>query len=395
MGILTRRTLITSGITSGITSASAAALAAPSRRYRVAVMGHTGQGNYGHGIDLVWNAFENVSVVAVSDADTAGRAAALQRLNAAQGYADYREMLTRAKPDIVAIGPRSLGEREEMVVAAAEAGAHIFTEKPFARSPIEADRMVEAVRKRNLKLQIAHQMRVSPYMLRAKAMVDAGEIGEMQELRTRGKEDRRAGGEDLMVLGSHLFDMMRFFAGDPKWVTAHVTTDGEELAPQHRREATESLGPVAGNQIGAMFAFGNGVHGYFASRASSQTDPLRFGMWLYGSKGVLFLPMGVYPDGGLFHLPSPSWLPNPQAQWSSVAVQLPAGRQALAQKAGRLISNALLVSDLQDCIQRNGQPCCNEEDGRWTIEMIHGVYQSQNSGSRIAFPLKLRTHSLD
>ena len=255
--------------------------------------------------------------------------------------------------------------------------------------------MVEAVRKKDLKVQIAHQMRVSPYMLRAKAMVDAGEIGEIQEIRTRGKEDRRAGGEDLMVLGSHLFDMMRFFAGNPKWVTAHVTNDGEEVTPRHRREATEPLGSVAGNQIGAMFAFDNGVHGYFASRASSQTDPLRFGMWLYGSKGVLFLPMGVYPEGSLFHLPSPSWLPNRQAQWSTVAAELPADKQALAQRAGRQISNALLVSDLLDCIERDRRPICNEEDGRWTIEMIHGVYQSQTSGSRITFPLKLRTHSLD
>lgn len=384
MGFLTRRSML-----------ACTALAAAPRRFRVAVMGHTGQGNYGHGIDLVWSAFENVNVVAVSDADAAGRAAAIQRIQAPQGYAGYREMLVREKPDVVGVCPRALSEREPMVIAAAEAGAHIFTEKPFGRSPIEADRMVEAVQKKNLKLQIAHQMRVSPYMLRAKAMIDAGEIGEIQEIRTRGKEDRRAGGEDLMVLGSHLFDMMRFFAGNPKWVTAHVTNDGEEVTPRHRREATEPLGFVAGNQIGAMFAFDNGVHGYFASRASPQTDPLRFGMWLYGSKGVLFLPMGVYPEGALFHLPSPSWLPNRQAQWSSLAVELAADKQTLAQKAGRQISNALLVSDLLDCIERDRRPICNEEDGRWTIEMIHGVYQSQISGSRISFPLKLRTHSLN
>ena len=94
---------------------------------------------------------------------------------------------------------------EQMVIAAAEAGAHIFTEQPFARTPLEADLIVQPVRKNNVKLQVAHQMRVSPYTLRATAMVEAGEIGDIQEVRTRGKEDRRAGVEDLIVLGSHPF----------------------------------------------------------------------------------------------------------------------------------------------------------------------------------------------
>jgi predicted dehydrogenase len=226
-------------------------------------------------------------------------------------------------------------------------------------------------------------------------MVEAGEIGDIQEVRTRGKEDKRAGGEDLMVLGPHLFDMMRFFLGDPKWVMAHVTSNGEELGPQHVMQPTEPIGPVAGNQITATYAFRNGVHAYFASRASAQTDPLRFGMWLYGSKGVLFLPMAIYPEGGLFHLPSPSWLPDSRTQWKRIEVTLDPAGQAMASRAGRLVANALLVSDLLQSIQHDRKPCCNEEDGRWTIEMVHGVYQSQKRGGRIDFPLKLRSHALE
>ena len=167
-------------------------------------------------------------------------------------------MLRVEKPDLVGIGPRWLDQREEMVTASAEAGAHIYTEKPFARTPAEADRMVEAVRKNKVKLQIAHQMRTSPYTLRAKAMIDAGEIGAIQEVRVRGKEDKRAGGEDMMVLGSHLFDMLRYFLGNPKWVVSHVTSNGEEMRAKHVTKPTEPLGPIAGNQIAAMFAFANG-----------------------------------------------------------------------------------------------------------------------------------------
>ena len=46
------------------------------RHFTVAVIGHTGRGDYGHGLDVVWRAFDNVQIVAVADADEKGRAAA-------------------------------------------------------------------------------------------------------------------------------------------------------------------------------------------------------------------------------------------------------------------------------------------------------------------------------
>ncbi len=365
---------------------AATAIANPAKKYRVAVIGHTGHGNYGHGIDVVWNAFPNMEVVAVADADSTGRESGQKRTRAARSYADYREMLRKEKPDLVGIGPRWLDERVEMVTAAAEAGAHIYMEKPFAKTLAEADRMVDSVQKNKVKLQIAHQMRTSPHTLRAKAMIDAGEIGSIQEVRVRGKEDRRAGGEDLMVLGSHLFDMLRYFLGDPQWVVSHVTTDGEEMSSKHVKQPTEPIGPIAGTQIGAMFAFRNGVHGYFASRATDQTDPLRFGTWWYGSKGVIFLPNAIYPDGGLYVLRSPAWLPNERTQWERIETK--------PDREGPEIANALMVADLVRAIERNGKPCCNEEDGRWTIEMVHSIYQAQKTGSRVTFPLQSRKHPL-
>lgn len=374
---------------------ASAAVANTGKKYRVAVIGHTRRGDYGHGIDLVWKGFENMEVVAVADTDADGRAAAVARLHARRGYADYREMLRVEKPALVGIGPRWLDQREEMVTAAAEAGAHIYTEKPFAKTLAEADRIVEAVRSNKVKLQVAHQMRISPYTLRAKAMVDAGEIGAIQEVRVRGKEDRRAGGEDMVVLGSHLFDMLRYFLGDPKWVSAHVTSNGEEISSKHLTQPTEPIGPVAGNQISAVFAFDQGIHGYFASRASDQTDPLRFGIWLYGSKGVLFLPNAIYPGGGLYVLRSPAWLPDERTRWERVEVKADLAGKGIPSEKFPQLANALMVADLVRSIESNSKPCCNEDDGRWTIEMIQGVYQAQSSGDRVSLPLRSRKHPLE
>lgn len=372
---------------------AAKGLAAPTKKYRVAVIGHTGHGNYGHGIDTVWTAFKQFEVVAIADADESGRLSAVTRTRAKRNYSDYREMLRTEKPDLVGIGPRWLDQRVEMVTAAAEVGAHIYTEKPFARTPAEADRMVDAVRKNKVKLQIAHQMRSSPYTLRAKAMIDGGEIGAVQEVRVRGKEDRRAGGEDMMVLGSHLFDMLRYFLGDPKWVMSHVTSNGEELAAKHVTKPTEPLGPIAGNQIASMFAFAGGIHGYFASRYSDQTSPLRFGTWLYGSKGVLFLPNAIYPDGGLYLLRSPAWLPDERNRW--VKIDAKPDLADLGITSEHEIANALMVADLLSAIEHDSRPSCNEEDGRWTIEMVHGIYQAQKSRDRVYFPLQSRNHALE
>jgi predicted dehydrogenase len=150
-------------------------------------------------------------------------------------------MLAKEKPDLVSIGPRHLDQRVPMVEAAAAAGAHIYMEKAFASNLAEADRMVDAIRRAGIKVQIAHQMRRSPFLLRALQLVQEGAIGRIQEVRGRGKEDARAGGEDLIVLGVHICDVMRSFLGDPLWVSAHVTDRGAELTPAHRRQPTEAV----------------------------------------------------------------------------------------------------------------------------------------------------------
>ena len=90
--------------------------------FRVAVIGHTGHGNYGHGVDTVWEKIPNCKVVAVADADANGLAAAAKKLKAPEAFADYREMLDKIKPDIVGIGPRWLDQHRDLVVAAAERG---------------------------------------------------------------------------------------------------------------------------------------------------------------------------------------------------------------------------------------------------------------------------------
>src|SRR6185436_8585797 len=98
------------------------------KTYRVAVIGRTGKGNYGHGLDVVWNALENVEVVAVADEDEKGRTAAAARLKAKNAYADYRQMLEKERPQIVSVADRYVDLHRDMVIACAQAGASVFLE---------------------------------------------------------------------------------------------------------------------------------------------------------------------------------------------------------------------------------------------------------------------------
>ena len=92
------------------------------RPLTVGVIGHTGQGNYGHGEDTVWLKIPQTKIVAVADADPKGLADAAKRLGGVEAYADYKVMLAKAKPDIAAICPRHIHEHRDMVIAAIEAG---------------------------------------------------------------------------------------------------------------------------------------------------------------------------------------------------------------------------------------------------------------------------------
>ena len=138
---MTRRTFTASSLATLIASTSRA----EGVKTRIAIIGHTGAGNYGHGIDSMWLSVPECEVVAVADADEKGLAAEVKKLKLAKGYADYRARLAEVKPDIVAIGPRHLTEHHAMAMAAINAGAKgIYMEKPFCRTLIEADEIVAA-----------------------------------------------------------------------------------------------------------------------------------------------------------------------------------------------------------------------------------------------------------
>lgn len=367
-------------------------------RYRAGVIGHTGRGNYGHGLDLAFVGLPRVEVVAVADADEAGRAGAVSRTGAARGYADYREMLARERLDAVAVGPRQPDQREAMLLAAVDAGVRaIYTEKPFARDLEEADRVLAACDARGVKVAVAHQNRAFPGPRLARRLIAGGTAGRLRALKAYGKQDRRGGGQDLMVLGTHMLDLMRFFVGDAHWCHARVCDGGADATPAAVQPAEEHAGLIAGDDIVASYGFDHGVTGsYESARSDDGGKGNYFRMDLCGTGGIVTvwssttMPVYVYPR--------PFALPDRADEWQVLEappLPPPAGvGPPSAGASGMHAANQIIAADLLAALEEGREPLSSGHDARAALEMIMAVYESHVRADRVMLPLPERDHPL-
>jgi predicted dehydrogenase len=363
-------------------------------RYRAAVIGHTGRGNYGHGLDAVWLALPECQVVGVADADEKGLAAAVKRLGNPKGFLDYRRMLDELKPDLVSIGPRWLDQHRDMVVAAAQRGVRgIYLEKPLCRTLAEADEMIAECEKHRVKLALAFQTRYGPKIPVIEGLLRDGTVGKVLEYRARGKEDQRGGGEDLWVLGIHLFNLIHHFAGKPLWCFGSVEQNGRPISKEDVRPGAEGIGPLAGDAVHAMYRMENGAPAYFDSVRNAGSRPPRFGLQIFGTAGVLqMFDTGHLPE--VYLLPDPTWAPgHSRKAWVPVSSAGVGKPEPLAN--GKLAGgNVLAVRDLIEAVEKDRQPLASIYDGRTATDMIVAVFESQRVGAAVPLPLKNRQSPL-
>lgn len=370
-----------------------AAKAASSDRIRVGIIGATNKGDYGHGVDVAFTKLPNVDIVALADADDVGRKAAAERTKAVKTYADYHEMLGREKLDLVAICPRWIDQHHAMITAAAQAGCHVYMEKPFCRTLGECDSAIKELEKKNLKLGIAHTSQYSPVLDVVKTLIHDGQIGQILEIRGRGKEDKRGGGEDLWVLGSHVFGLMRTLAGgNATSCSAIVTSQGHPVTKSDVVNGAEGIGPLAGDNVQARYVFPNGVFGHFASRRDTGGSPSRFAVQVYGSKGIIEMETGYLTKA--YILRDSSWSPGRSGKsWepiTSAGIGKPEPRTDGNYEGGHISA----INDLLESVKQNRPTKCSADDCRSIVEMIAAVFESHRVGGPVDMPLKTRVNPL-
>ncbi len=383
------------------TSASLAAtatglLSAPAELRRVGIIGHTGRGNYGHGLDTVWGKLSDLaSVVAVADADPAGLASAQKKLKLDKGYLDYHTMLSEQKPDIVAIGPRHADQHRDMLLAAIAAGARgIYIEKPFCRSAAEADEIIAAAGKVGTKIAIAHRNRYHPALKTIDGLIADGLLGKLIEIRCRGKEDKRGGAEDLWVLGSHLLNLVQYFGGQPQTCTATIYQGGRLATKADVVQGAEGLGLLVGNEIHASYRMERGFNAYFSSLQLAGEKDAGFGLQLIGTKGTIDLRIDAEPIAH-FRVGNPNTSTPGSTEWQPITTAGVGVPEPIPGLGASVADHTAAVRDLFSALAGDRQPLCSAYDARVSVEMISAAFASHVAGgARISLPLQDRSAPL-
>lgn len=163
-------------------------------------------------------------LVACADMQPA-RAKELAKAAGAMAFADWRDVLL-AEVDLVIVATLH-DSLAEITLAAIEAGKHVLVEKPAARTAAELEPVIAAAARKGVKVHVGFSHRYHRALLKAKKIVDNGEIGHLMFIRARYGHGGRpgydrewrsdpalSGGGELIDQGPHLIDLSRWFLGD-------------------------------------------------------------------------------------------------------------------------------------------------------------------------------------
>jgi predicted dehydrogenase len=336
-------------------------------------------------------------VVGVADADPAGLAATCRKLGGVPGFPDYRVMLRDVKPDIVAVGPRHIDQHHDMCLEAVAAGARgIYIEKPFCRTPREADGIVAACAQARVpvRLAVAHRNRYHPVLPVIRKLLEDGQLGSVLELRGRGKEDHRGGALDAWVLGTHVFDLAAWIAGPPRACTALLYQGGAVCTREHVRDGDEGVGPIAGDEVHGRYEMASGLPFFFDSIKGKGEGSANFGLQIIGTRAVLDLRIDREPLAHIRrgHPFDPKTDHQPWIPVSTAGIGVP---EPISDLAVRVAGHRAAAEDLLDAIRNNRPPLCDAAAGATTVEMVCALFESHRlGGARVEIPLKTRENPL-
>ena len=304
-----------------------------------------------------------IELIAGSDINPEGeKAQHLAREHGIRLYADHREMLEREQLDLVSVCTWPRGHCEA-TIAAAESGAKgILCEKPMAVSLDEADRMIEACHKAGAVLAIGHAHRFSPQAVRARELIQAGEIGEVAMIWGHCTLD-------LMNNGTHVIDLMGYLNGDspPLWLMGQI--DRPHKIEGRRNHPDMPVEDMAIGRIG----YENGVVGFLelGERANQS-----FSFRIIGSDGVMEVNN---PDGPplkmLSAYRSDGWhTPRLEEIYSNVCGEL---EELVAALEGRAVHRS------------------EAKTARVALETIMGIFESSARRCVMEFPIDVRDFALE
>lgn len=294
-----------------------------------------------------------------------------------RAYGSYQEMLAREKPEAVFIATPELVHREP-ALAAIEAGAHLFIEKPLAVSLTDCDAIINAARKAGVKLMTGHILRFETTYAMLKSALDEGSIGVFRSAYARRvatiDEARRLKGRisPLTYIGVHDFDQFLWY---------HPAPVKSVFARAIRGRVQEELGVYDAAWV--MIEFSDGALGIeevgwcLPEEWAQWQQPKSWGgfgdvrMNVTGTHGVLNInltPMDLYGCN------REGWKLPDTRHWPRLHGKI----------------NGALKCEVEhffDCLHDDREPVSGGEDGRKAVEIMAAAEQSIAEGRIVSLPL--------
>jgi predicted dehydrogenase len=255
----------------------------------------------------------------------------------------------------------------DLTVMAAQAGKHVFCEKPMALTLEDCDRMIAACREKGVNLMVGHVCRYHPIHAKVRELVVGGEIGKLLCLvvhRLGGgyagvwardwRKSRQLSGGMLLEVNVHELDFLRWVGGEVASVFAvgdnflHPDCDYPDCVLVTFRFRSGALGLLHASQVSALGGYGG--------RAD-------------GEKGSLLFPSFWGKDAHLI-------------------VRTAEGERIF--HADDLATESPVRQELEEfvaSIRERRPPAIMGEDGRAAVELALAAYRSMETGSAVHLPL--------
>ncbi len=271
----------------------------------------------------------------------------------AKVYEDYVEMMEEETPDIVSVSLWPHLHAQVVCRLAELKPKIIFCEKPMDLHWDASLKMHKACKDNGVTLIINHQRRFNLPLLKAKEMLDGGEIGKL--LRVEG-----AWG-NLSDAGTHALDMMFYYNNDTaaQWVMGQI----------EMRSAKKFFGAIQAGQGVTEFRFENGVRAIFYF--GDQHEDFDFLIRLYGEKGMIEI------------LNNEPWLRvmkfGGTGEWEAIDTGENIHEDVAVHRA---------VAEFIECFENGKQSMLDSDNALRATEIIFATHESSKRRARVDLPLE-------
>lgn len=292
-------------------------------------------------------------------------------------YTDYREMLEKEKPELVAIATES-GKHAAIACDCIDCGCNVIIEKPIALSLSDADRIIRKARERGVKVCACHQNRFNKSVRKIRDAVEKKRFGRMfygtahirwnrdyeyyARAPWRGTWEQDGGA--LMNQCIHNIDLLRWMMGDEIEEVVGMTDRLE-----HPYIEAEDLGI-------ALIRFKNGAYGIVEGTTDIYPKNLEETLYLFGEKGTV-------KAGGQSVNVIEEW------RFSDMLDDPEEIKRQFHENPPNVygFGHTPLYADVIDAVKNDRAPYVDAEAGKRALELVLAIYRSAASGSIVKLPL--------